>query len=91
MRECSQTGLLLVLASFAQTLGFERPSKQRGMRVIAGVVPTSADDMRYLSRVAETGAFRPVIDRCYPWSHAAEAHAHVEAGHKRGNVVMSVA
>jgi NADPH:quinone reductase-like Zn-dependent oxidoreductase len=31
-----------------------------------------------------------VIDRSYPLEHAAEAHAYVDTGRKRGSVVLTV-
>lgn len=82
--------LLLVLASFAQTLGMDRPSKASGRKVIAGVSAPSVEDLQFLARLAETGEYKPVIDRSYPLENAAEAHAHVDTGRKRGSVVMSV-
>jgi NADPH:quinone reductase-like Zn-dependent oxidoreductase len=82
--------LLVVLGSFAQVLGLERPSKASGKKVIAGVAATRAEDLRYLAQLAEAGAFKPVIDRSYPLESAAEAHAYVDTGRKRGNVVLTV-
>jgi NADPH:quinone reductase-like Zn-dependent oxidoreductase len=82
--------LLLVQASFSQTLGLGRPSKASGKRVIAGVTSGRREDLTCLAALAEAGAFRPVIDRSYPLEHAAEAHAYVDTGRKRGNVVLSV-
>ncbi len=50
----------------------------------------SRDDALYLKQLVETGAYRPVIDRVYPMEEVAEAHRHVEAWHKTGNVVLSI-
>jgi len=86
-----QNGRLLVVhGSFAQALGMERPSKASGKKVIAGVGATRGEDLRFLAKLAETGAFKPVIDRSYPLEHAAEAHAYVDTGRKRGSVVLTV-
>jgi NADPH:quinone reductase-like Zn-dependent oxidoreductase len=82
--------LVVVLGSFAQALGMERPSKASGKKVIAGVAAERVEDMRFLAELAEAGEFRPVIDRSYPLEHAAEAHAYVDTGRKRGSVVLTV-
>jgi len=82
--------LLVVLGSFAQALGLERPSKESGKKVIAGVAAPRIDDMRLLAVLAETGELRPVIDRSYPLEAAAEAHAYVDTGRKRGSVVLTL-
>jgi NADPH:quinone reductase-like Zn-dependent oxidoreductase len=82
--------LLLVMASLAQTLGMERPSRSSGKKVIAGVATGRAEDMLLLAKMAEDSELKPVIDRSYPLASAAEAHAYVDKGRKRGNVVMTV-
>ncbi|HWZ88676.1 MAG TPA: NAD(P)-dependent alcohol dehydrogenase [Polyangiaceae bacterium] len=81
--------LLLVQASFAQSLGLGRPPKASGKQVIAGVAAPRAEDVRYLAELAEAGVLKPVIDRSYPLQNAAHAHAYVDTGRKRGNVVLS--
>jgi NADPH:quinone reductase-like Zn-dependent oxidoreductase len=48
------------------------------------------DDLLLLRQLAGTGDLRPVIDRCYPLEQVAEAHRYVEAGHKKGNVIVTV-
>ncbi len=46
--------------------------------------------MRYLEGLLESGAFKPVIDRRYPFDQIVEAYRYVETGRKVGNVVISV-
>lgn len=82
--------LLIVNGSFAQALGMERPAKGSGKKVIAGVASLRVEDMQVLANLAAAGELKPVIDRSYPLADAAEAHAYVDEGHKRGNVVLTV-
>lgn len=83
--------LVAVLGSLAQTLGLGRPPKASGKSMIASVASVHVEDLQLLAALAEAGQYRPVIDRSYPLADAAEAHAYVDTGHKRGNVVLSVA
>ena len=47
-------------------------------------------DLVVLAGLAAKGSLRPVIDRTYPLERIAEAHAYVDQGHKRGNVIVIV-
>ncbi len=58
--------------------------------MIAGVGAVTTRDIELLAQLADTGALRPVIDRCYPLADAANAHAYVDTGRKRGSVVLRV-
>lgn len=52
-------------------------------------VPSSAN-LTTLREYAEAGRLTPVLDRTYPLSAAADAIRHVEGGHARGKVVLTV-
>lgn len=82
--------LLLVLGSLPSMLQIPWVSLTSDKRVIAGPATGSAEDLQFLAELAEAGAFRPVIGRRYPFERIAEAHAYVDTGHKKGNVVVTL-
>ena len=48
------------------------------------------DDLTILGDLMQAGKVTPVIDRTYPLSEAPEAFRHLEAGHARGKIVITL-
>jgi NADPH:quinone reductase-like Zn-dependent oxidoreductase len=82
--------LLLVLGSLPGMLRAPWVSLTTTKKIIGGVASWGVEDLRFLAGLAARGQYRPVIDRCYRFEEMIEAHRHVDMGHKRGNVVVTV-
>jgi NADPH:quinone reductase-like Zn-dependent oxidoreductase len=61
-----------------------------GKQMRGGVAINNLERMAFIAELAADGTLRPVIDRSYPLEQIAEAFKHVERGHKKGNVVLTV-
>jgi len=59
-------------------------------RFVFGMSIAKQAELVELERLVARGAVRPIIDRRYALEDLAEAHAYVDTGHKRGNVVITV-
>lgn len=61
-----------------------------GRRIKAGVAMANKNDLQFFKQLMEEGKIKAVIDKVYPLEKAVDAHRHVDSGHKKGNVVMTV-
>ena len=69
-----------------------RCGSRKAVVAFTGLRPASEKrkDLRYLTELAESAALAPIIDARYPLQRIADAYRQVDAGHKRGNVVVTM-
>jgi NADPH:quinone reductase-like Zn-dependent oxidoreductase len=82
--------LLLVSSNLWQMLAALLARKTGGRQAIPGYAPERAEDLRFLADLAESGQFKPYIDRRFPLEQAAQAHGWFEGPARKGNVVITV-
>jgi NADPH:quinone reductase-like Zn-dependent oxidoreductase len=61
-----------------------------GQRMRAFISREGREDMEVLAAMITAGTVTPVVERTFPLADAAEAIRHLEAGHVRGKVVVTV-
>jgi NADPH:quinone reductase-like Zn-dependent oxidoreductase len=93
VRPLLRPGGRYLLASFTtrQVLQMLRTAVAGDRKVVCALSMESPADLVEVAELVEAGTIRPVVDRTFPLEEAAEAHRYLEAGHRRGSVVVTVA
>jgi 2-desacetyl-2-hydroxyethyl bacteriochlorophyllide A dehydrogenase len=92
IRSLKQNGrYLLANPGLSQMVRGKWTSMTSSKKVIFGAASQKTEDLIFLKELIEAGKLKAVIDRRYPLEQIAEAHRYVEKGHKKGNVVITVA
>lgn len=70
--------------------GVRRRARGRGVGYSFLFMKANGSQLREITRLIESGAIRPVMDRVFPFESTNEALAYVEAGRAKGKVVVKL-
>lgn len=70
--------------------GIRRKARRRNVSFSFLFMKASGRQLREITRLVDSGAIRPVMDRVFPFESTNEAMAYVETGRTKGKVVVKV-
>ena len=82
--------MVLIAGTLSDMLFGTAKATRKGKTLVGGVASEHRDVLQAVVDLAARGVFTPVIDRQYGFADMKAAHAHVDTGRKRGNVVVSL-
>ena len=82
--------LLLVFADLGSLLSAAWHTRRTGHAVVTTPGASGAEDLAHLADLTDAGRYRPVRTATFDLAQIADAHRLVDAGHKRGNVVVRI-
>lgn len=79
-------------AIFVQMPWTARFGSRRAVVAFTGLrpAPEKQSDLLVIRELAEASALVPVVGACYPLARIADAYRHVDAGHKKGAIVVTM-
>ncbi|WP_439155106.1 NAD(P)-dependent alcohol dehydrogenase [Yoonia sp.] len=82
--------MVLIAGKTSDMLPGGLKARLKGKRMVGGVASEHRKILEAVVKLAAQGELQPVIDRSYAFDDMKAAHAHVDTGHKKGNVIVSV-
>jgi NADPH:quinone reductase-like Zn-dependent oxidoreductase len=82
--------VLLVAGNLRSLVTASGRARRHGITVVTSPGPYRSEDLQYIVDLATRGAFKPTIDRTFPFDQISAAHRFVDSGRKRGSVVVTV-
>jgi NADPH:quinone reductase-like Zn-dependent oxidoreductase len=82
--------VLLANAGIGTMIGGAVRSIFGSRKIQSGVIKETSEDLNSFKKMMEDGKLKAVIDRIYTLKQISEAHAYVDKGHKKGNVIIAV-
>jgi NADPH:quinone reductase-like Zn-dependent oxidoreductase len=74
----------------APTIGHLLIAPLISQRITGILAKINAEDLAHLAALVEAGGINPVLDSTFPLAETANAIRHLEQGHARGKVILSV-